>query len=128
MAVAELIKGQHVQEALDRLNASDKKGADIIRKVLVSAVINGQGQGGFSDAFFVKEITVGKGISHKKVDIKGRGRTGVIRVPKSSVRIVLEEKNFTDYQKMILTGNTPVGVGHIIKRELYRSNADLEDV
>lgn len=29
---------------------------------------------------------------------------------------------------MVLTGNTPPGIGHLIKRELYHSNADLEDV
>jgi len=104
MAVAELIKGVHVEDALNRLDASNKKGADIMRKVLMSAIFNGTIKGYYSQCFFVKEVVVGKALSHKKVDIKGRGRMGTIKVPKSSLTIVLEEKSMSDYQKMILKG------------------------
>lgn len=42
---------------------------------------------------FVKLATTGKAIHHKKMDIKGRGRTGMIKVPVSSIRITLEERS-----------------------------------
>jgi len=52
----------------------------------------------------------------------------MIKVPKSSLTIVIEEKCLQDYQKMVLKGQTPPGIGHLVKKELYQGNADLEDV
>mmetsp|Transcript_28550 Transcript_28550/g.20634 ORF Transcript_28550/g.20634 Transcript_28550/m.20634 type:complete len:98 (+) Transcript_28550:306-599(+) len=97
MAVAELIKKRHFTDALRLVEGSDKKGADIIRNVLIAAKINGINQGYDPERFFVQRVTVGKGLSHKKIDIKGRGRHGTIKVPKSSVCITLEEKSMKDY-------------------------------
>lgn len=53
MAVAELIKGRHFTDALKMIDGSDKKGADIMRSVLVSAKINGMNRGFDSERFFV---------------------------------------------------------------------------
>ena len=64
---------------------------------------------------FVKTITVGKAYSHKKIDIKGRGRHGVIHVPKSNLRITMEEKNIVDFYKMILKGETTPGMGRFFR-------------
>lgn len=42
---------------------------------------------------FVKTSIVGKAIKMKKIDIKGRGRTGIIKVPVSQITITLEERS-----------------------------------
>jgi hypothetical protein len=64
---------------------------------------------------YIKTLICGKALWFKKIDIKGRSRQGIIRVPKSSMKIVLEEKHPIDYYKMILKGETPPGIGLGIK-------------
>ena len=64
----------------------------------------------------------------KKPDIKGRGRTGIISKPISSIRIVLEEKTATDYYKMMLSGKTPPGMSALFRRMLYQNKADFEHI
>lgn len=56
---------------------------------------------------FVKTAITGKKIKGKKIDIKGRGRHGMITGNSSSCRIWLEEKNPADYYKMMLLGKAP---------------------
>lgn len=77
---------------------------------------------------WVKASIVGKRLSHKKLDIKGRGKMGVIRVPKCSVTITLEEKSPQDFYKMIVTGKAPSGIASILRRILYQNDASLEKV
>ena len=40
--VANQVRGRHVEEALDLLTYSKKKGADVIRKLLNSAIANAE--------------------------------------------------------------------------------------
>ena len=93
MAVANLITGKHIYDALNIIAEVDKKGGPIIRSVLNAARKNGENKGFIDDRMFVKTSIVGKALHHKKLDIKARGRTGVIKVPKSSLTITLEEKS-----------------------------------
>lgn len=74
---------------------------------------------------FVKTSIVGKAIKLKKMDIKGRGRTGMIKVPKSSITITLEEKSPQDFYKLIMMGQTPPGLAHTMRKMLYQNDADL---
>jgi ribosomal protein L22 len=53
---------------------------------------------------FVKNVICGKGILMKKIDIKGRSRVGVKKVPKCSLKIVLEERTPREFYKMMLKG------------------------
>ena len=71
---------------------------------LENARSSGMREGYAEERMFVKTIIVGKGISHKKIDIKGRGRHGMIKVPKSNLRLELEEKSAIDFYKMLLKG------------------------
>ena len=68
---------------------------------------------------WVKTVTVGSGVLFKAPDIKGRGRCGVIRKPKCSMRIVLEEKTTTDFYAMMLKGETPPALGSIYRQMIY---------
>jgi ribosomal protein L22 len=119
MAVANLITGKHIYDAIATLNGVDKKGGPIVESVLFAAKKNGQNKGFNEERMFVKTSIVGKGISHKKVDIKGRGKMGMITVPKCSLVITLEERSATDYYKMIMKGETPAGIAATYRRLLY---------
>ena len=58
----------------------------------------------------MKSIVCGKGILLKKMEIKGRGRMGIRKVPKCSVKLVLEEKPIEEFYRMILEGKCPAGL------------------
>ena len=104
------------------------KASDRLLRVLNNARKNGVQQGLREEQMFIKTLTCGKALWFKKLDIKGRGRQGIIRVPKSSIKLVLEEKNPIDYYKMMLQGKTPPGLGNTFKMMLTHSEADFDKV
>lgn len=118
-AVAGLIQGKNVYDAIAIIASVDKKGGPLVDSVLQAAKKNGERQGLQTDRLFVKQSIVGRAISHKKIDIKGRGRHGVIRVPKCSLRIVLEERSEADFYKMIMKGESTPGMAHVHRQMLY---------
>lgn len=63
----------------------------------------------------MKEVICGKGILQKKLEIKGRGRMGIRKVPKCSVRIVLEEKPIEEFYRLILEGKTPPALALMLR-------------
>ena len=65
---------------------------------------------------------------YKKLDIKGRGRMGIIRVPKSSIKIVLEEKPLDEFYKLMLQGKCPPGMSSLLRTMLVQSDADFDRV
>lgn len=77
---------------------------------------------------WVKEILVGGGYTHKKMDIKGRGKFGIIHVPKCNVKITLEERPMSFFYKMCLLGRAPPTVGNYFRSMLYSKNAPFEEV
>jgi len=92
MTVANLITGKHIYDAMNIVAGVDKKGGPLVKSVLEAARKNGEKKGYSEDRMFVKTSIVNKALDHKKIDIKGRGKTGVIKVPKSALIITLEEK------------------------------------
>jgi hypothetical protein len=73
-AVASLITKKHIYDALGTLSTVDKKGGKIVESVLQACKKNGERKGFTTERMFVKTSIVGRGLSHKKLDIKGRGR------------------------------------------------------
>ena len=60
--VADLIRGKKVDNALNILNFSPKKGAEIIKKVVESAIANAENNKGADvDELMIKTIYVNKG-------------------------------------------------------------------
>lgn len=114
--VCGVIRGKHIYDAQKILSNIDKKAASILSSILNNTRKNGMSQGMIEDKMFIKEIIVGKGIMMKKLDIKGRGRMGIIKVPKCSIRLVIEEKNPKDFYKMLLKGDCPIGVAEVFKK------------
>lgn len=73
--VADMIRGKGVAQALDILAFSPKKGAELIKKVLESAIANAEhNEGADIDELKVVTIFVDKGPSLKRFQARAKGR------------------------------------------------------
>ena len=73
--VADLIRGKDVAQALNTLTFSPKKGAELIKKVLESAIANAEHNNGADiDELKVVTIFVDKGPSLKRFQARAKGR------------------------------------------------------
>lgn len=73
--VADQIRGKAVEEALDILNFSTKKGAAVIKKVLESAIANAEhNEGADVDELSVSTIFVDEGVTLKRIKPRAKGR------------------------------------------------------
>lgn len=85
--VADLVRGKPVEQALNILAFSPKKGAVLIKKVLESAIANAENKGADIDALKVKVIYVDKGASLKRFRARAKGRGA--RIEKQTCHINL---------------------------------------
>ena len=73
--VADMIRGKRVDQALNILTFSPKKGAKIVKKVLESAIANAEHNDGADiDELKVSSITVEEGITMKRMSARAKGR------------------------------------------------------
>ncbi len=73
--VADQVRGKSVEEALDILAFSTKKGAVLVKKVLESAVANAEhNEGADVDELKVSTIFVDEGLSMKRIKPRAKGR------------------------------------------------------
>lgn len=80
--VADLVRGKTVDQALNILAFSPKKGAVIIKKVLESAIANAEHNDGADiDTLKVKTIYVEKGTVLKRFTARAKGRGNRISKP-----------------------------------------------
>jgi len=87
--VADQIRGKRVEEALDLLEFSPKKGAAIINKVLESAIANAEhNEGADVDDLRVSTIFVDEGLTMKRIRPRAKGRAD--RVFKRSCHITVK--------------------------------------
>ncbi len=90
--VAQMIRGQRVDRAIDALTFSPKRIAIDVKKTLLSAIANAENNHGLDiDKLFISEATVGKALVMKRLDIRGRSKAGRIKKPFSNLRIVVTE-------------------------------------
>lgn len=87
--VADQIRGKQIEEALDILTFSQKKGAEIIKKVLESAIANAeQNEGADVDELRVSTIFVDEGVTMKRIRPRAKGRAD--RIFKRSCHITVK--------------------------------------
>ena len=87
--VADQIRGKSVESALEILQFSTKKGADIIKKVLESAIANAEHNDGADvDELKVSTIFVDEGMTMKR--IKPRAKGSADRIFKRSCHITVK--------------------------------------
>ena len=91
-AVAGLIRGKKVSEALVELDFLAKRASDPMKKLLLSAVANAKQMGVEKENLFVKELRVDKGIVMKRMMPAAMGTGHRINKRTSHVLLVLAEK------------------------------------
>jgi len=80
--VADLIRGKSIDQALNILSFSPKKGATIIKKVLESAIANAEHNDGSDiDTLRITSIYVEKGAVLKRFTARAKGRGNRILKP-----------------------------------------------
>ncbi|GBG15266.1 large subunit ribosomal protein L22 [Novimethylophilus kurashikiensis] len=88
--VADLVRGKKVDQALNILAFCPKKGADIIKKVLESAIANAEhNEGADIDELKVSTIYVDKGIVYKRIRARAKGRAGRIIKPTCHITVTV---------------------------------------
>ncbi len=88
--VADLVRGKKVDYALNILTFSPKKGADIIKKVVESAIANAEHNNGADiDELKVTSICVDKGLVLKRVRARAKGRAGRITKPTCHIKVTV---------------------------------------
>ncbi len=87
--VADQIRGKKVDEALNLLTFSGKKAADVIKKVLESAIANAEhNEGADVDDLRVSTVFVNEGRSMKRIKPRAKGRAD--RIIKRSCHITVK--------------------------------------
>jgi len=87
--VADQIRGKAVGEALEILQFSNKKAADLVKKILDSAVANAEhNEGADIDELKVSTVFVDEGTTMKRVKPRAKGRAD--RILKRSCHITVK--------------------------------------
>ncbi|MDD6118942.1 MAG: 50S ribosomal protein L22 [Selenomonas sp.] len=92
--VMDLIRGKNVAEAFAILKFTPKAGADVVEKVLRSAVANAENNFDMDvDKLYVKTAFVDQGPTLKRIHPRSRGQAFKILKRTSHVTVIVDEKN-----------------------------------
>jgi large subunit ribosomal protein L22 len=90
--VADQIRGQRVETALNLLTFSTKKGAGLVKKVLESAIANAENNTGADvDALQVTAVQVNEAQSMKRIRPRAKGRANRITKRTSHITVTVAE-------------------------------------
>lgn len=90
--VADQIRGLQVEQAVNLLVFSPKKGAKIIKKVLESAIANAEhNEGADADELKVMRVQVNEGPVMKRIRARAKGRAGRVFKRTSHISVTLAE-------------------------------------
>ena len=91
--VADQVRGKAVGNALATLRFMPKKGAEIIKKVLESAIANAEhNEGADVDELKVSTIFVDEGTTLKRIKPRAKGRADRILKPTCHITVKVAEK------------------------------------
>ena len=91
--VADQVRGLPVERALEILTFSQKKSAQIVRKVLESAIANAEhNEGADVDELKVSAICVNEGPTLKRWNARAKGRANQILKRTSHIQITVAER------------------------------------
>jgi len=110
--VAQQIRGQKVDRALNVLTFSQKRIAGVVKKTLQSAIANAENNHDLDvDDLVVAEASVGKNLVMKRFHARARGNAGGIEKFFSQITIVVEEKREEAPAKEETQAAAPKGKG-----------------
>ncbi|SIS85824.1 50S ribosomal protein L22 [Neptunomonas antarctica] len=90
--VADQIRGKSVGEALNILAFSPKKGAELVKKVLESAIANAEHNDGADiDELHVSVIFVDEGVTMKRIKPRAKGRADRILKRNSHITVKVSD-------------------------------------
>ena len=90
--VADQVRGKNVEEALDLLTYSTKKGADVIKKLLNSAIANAEhNEGADVDELKISMIFVDEGMTMKRIMPRAKGRADRILKRSCHISIIVAD-------------------------------------
>ncbi|NQY87607.1 50S ribosomal protein L22 [Candidatus Colwellia aromaticivorans] len=90
--VADQIRGQHVEKALEILTFSNKKAAELVKKVLNSAIANAEhNEGADIDELVVKTILIDDGPTMKRIMPRAKGRADRIIKRTSHITVIVSD-------------------------------------
>jgi|TARA_B110000003_G_scaffold263183_1_gene286573 large subunit ribosomal protein L22 len=88
--VVDMIRGKKVDKALNILNFSPTKGAEIVKKVVESAIANAEHNNGADiDELKIKTIYVDQGTVLKRIRARAKGRAGKITKPTCHISVTV---------------------------------------
>lgn len=91
--VADLVRGQSVEQALHTLGLTPKKASPMIQKTILSAVANARQseEGAFidEDNMVVSEIRIDEGPTYKRIQPRAQGRAYRIRKRTSHIKVTV---------------------------------------
>ena len=88
--VVDMIRGKKVDKALNILNFSPTKGAEIVKKVVESAIANAENNNGADiDELKIKTIYVDQGTVLKRIRARAKGRAGKITKPTCHISVTV---------------------------------------
>jgi large subunit ribosomal protein L22 len=91
--VADQIRGLPVEQALDVLAFSNKKGSALMKKVLDSAIANAENnEGADIDELKVSAVTVDEGPTMKRIRARAKGRAARILKRTSHFTVTVSDK------------------------------------
>lgn len=91
--VADLVRGKDINEALTILKFTPGKGAEIVEKVVQSAMANADVKEMDTDNLYVAEVYANQGPTTKRWRAGSQGRASIILKRSSHVGVTLREKN-----------------------------------
>ena len=90
--VADQIRGKSVEQALQTLTFSTKKAAQIMKKVLESAIANAENnEGADIDELKVKTVFVDEGRTNKRIQARAKGRANRILKRSSHITVTVSD-------------------------------------
>ena len=91
--VVDLIRGKSVGEAIAILKHTPKVGSEVVEKVLMSAMANGEHNYDMNiDNLFVSEVFVDQGPTLKRIHPRSRGQAFKILKRSSHVTVAVKER------------------------------------
>lgn len=91
--VADQIRGKPVESALQLLTFSNKKAAQLVKKVLESAIANAEhNEGADVDELKVSAICIDEGPAFKRIEPRAKGRANRILKRTSHITVTVAEQ------------------------------------
>lgn len=90
--VADNIKGKSIEDAINILKFTPKRSAEVLSKVLHSAIANAEQTPGMNvDALYVKSVIVDGGPMWKRIMTRSMGRAYRIKKRTSHITVIVDE-------------------------------------